>query len=500
MRHTGRMATRRGFLAALAAPAIAQSQARVEQWGLFETTLRGPQTGNPFDVVLTARFRRASRIVEVDGFHDGAGDYRIRFSPPEQGEWTWETRSSAAELTNRRGSFVCFAPGQGNHGPVGVRETHHFAYADGAIYRPFGTTCYAWTHQPAEMQRQTLATLAPSPFNKLRMCVFPKHYAYNSNEPPYYPFTRDAQGRHDFARPDPAFWRHLESRILGLQRLGIEADLILFHPYDRWGYANMGAEADARYVRYAVARLAAFRNVWWSMANEYNFVKTRSVDEWEQLAALVKSKDPYGRLISIHNGGELENLYDHSRPWITHVSVQSRQMTQGRALRERYRKPVIYDECQYEGNLPRRWGDISAREMVNRFWQAAMEGCYAGHGETYLAPGDAIWWSKGGVLRGESAARIGFLRRILDEGPARGLTPRASYYPSAGAGEEFFLYYFDFHQPASFAFDLPKDSRFQIDLIDPWEMTLAPKGVFAAGTPVELPSRPYLAARCRRSG
>ncbi len=505
------MTTRRGFLSAwAAAPALAQSPARVEQWGLFESSFRGPQSDNPFaGVVLTVRFRRGDRLMEADGFYDGSGDYRVRFSPPEQGEWTWETHSNARDLSGRRGSFLCVGPGRGNRGPVQVRETHHFAYADGSAYRPFGTTCYAWTHQTPELQQQTLATLAKSPFNKMRMCVFPKHYAYNANEPQLYPFARDAQGKSDFTRPNPAFWRHIETRILGLQRLGIEADLILFHPYDRWGFANMGPDADARYVRYAVARMAAYRNVWWSMANEYNFVKTRTVEEWERLAALVRSKDPYGRLMSIHNGGELENLYDHTRPWITHVSVQSRQMTLGRTLRERYRKPVIYDECQYEGNLPRRWGDISAREMTHRFWQAAMEGCYAGHGETYLpppapaglAPGDVIWWSKGGVLRGESAPRIAFLRRILEEGPARGLAPRVSYYPSAGVEGEYYLYYFDFHQPASYAFELPKSGRFRVDLIDPWEMTVAPvAGEFQGEARVDLPSRPYLAARCRRVG
>ena len=33
----------------------------------------------------------------------------------------------------------------------------------------------------------------------------------------------------------------------------------------------MPAEADDRYLRYAVARLAAYRNVWWSLANECDF-------------------------------------------------------------------------------------------------------------------------------------------------------------------------------------------------------------------------------------
>jgi hypothetical protein len=47
-----------------------------------------------------------------------------------------------------------------------------------------------------------------------------------------------------------------------LQALGIQADLILFHPYDYWCYARMPPEADERYLRYAAARLAAYRNVW----------------------------------------------------------------------------------------------------------------------------------------------------------------------------------------------------------------------------------------------
>jgi hypothetical protein len=34
-------------------------------------------------------------------------------------------------------------------------------------------------HQSEELQRQTLETLRTAPFNKIRMCVFPKSYEYN---------------------------------------------------------------------------------------------------------------------------------------------------------------------------------------------------------------------------------------------------------------------------------------------------------------------------------
>ena len=51
--------------------------------------------------------------------------------------------------------------------------------ADGTPFYPFGTTCYAWIHQPEALQRQTLESLAQNPFNKVRMCVFPKWYDHS---------------------------------------------------------------------------------------------------------------------------------------------------------------------------------------------------------------------------------------------------------------------------------------------------------------------------------
>ena len=33
-------------------------------------------------------------------------------------------------------------------------------------------------------------------------------------------------------------------------------------------------------------------------------------------------------------------------------------MNGGVRFREQYRKPVIYDECKYEGNIPQGWGNL----------------------------------------------------------------------------------------------------------------------------------------------
>ena len=59
--------------------------------------------------------------------------------------------------------------------------------------------------------------------------------------------------------------------------LGIEADLIVMHPYDRWGFSMMSKEEDDLYWKYVIARFAAYRNVWWSLANEYDLMPQKSL-------------------------------------------------------------------------------------------------------------------------------------------------------------------------------------------------------------------------------
>ena len=221
--------------------------ADVEQWGLWETSLEGPRDGNPYlDVQLSAEFVQDGRRVTVPGFYDGDGVYRVRFSPSTPGRWSYETQSNRPELHGRRGSLTAGPPAADNHGPVQVFNTHHLRYTDGSPYHQFGTTCYAWVHQTHELRRETIETLSTSPFNKIRFCVFPIAYAYNENDPELFAFFRKPDGRFDFDRPDPAFWRHFERCVLDLQQLGIEADVILWHPYDRWGFSEMSDPQDDR--------------------------------------------------------------------------------------------------------------------------------------------------------------------------------------------------------------------------------------------------------------
>jgi hypothetical protein len=458
---------------------LGASAADVERWDIFELTLQGPSGGNPFvDVRLSAEFRQGDRVFKPAGFYDGEGVYKVRFMPNATGQWDYVTRSNVSELNGRRGTFTCTEAGPDNHGPVRVHNTFQLAYADGTSHFSVGTTCYAWVHQGDAMEAQTLETLKTAPFNKMRMCVFPKDYSYNKNEPEFYAYEGDPPTDWDFKRFNPEFWHHFEKRVRQLRDMGIEADIIIFHPYDRWNFKKMGHENNLFYLKYLVARLAAYRNVWWSFANEFDLLDW-PMEDWDEYIKLVRDIDPYDHLRGIHNCRE---WYDHTKPWVTHSSIQDSDFRKAKEYRERYGKPAVYDECRYEGNIPMGWGNISAEQMVRNFWMGSLAGCYVGHGETYKHPEDLLWWAKGGVLRGQSPARIQFMKEIVEALPFGDMQPDFSNYPDVcmlAKSGECYLMYFPGKKPVSI--DLPGDRPYKLDGIDTWEMTEVPLGTAGAG-------------------
>lgn len=496
--------------------------AQVQRWGMFELTVQGPDAGNPYvDQSVDAVFSCAGEKVQVKGFYDGDGVYKVRFMPSFEGEYTFSLTASFALQAS--GQFVVTKASTGNHGPVRVANTWHFAYEDGTPYYSIGTTCYVWTWQNDDVIAQTLETLRNSAFNKIRFCVFPKHYDYNLTEPRSYPYegapmdssvltpdnfyqyTGKTEGNTwDFTRFNPRHFRHLDKCIEQLQEMGIEADLILLHPYDRWGFSRMSREDDERYIRYMTARYSAYRNVWWSLANEYDLMSAKTLSDWEHIASTICATDPYHHLRSIHN---CVHFYDHHRPWITHCSIQRQDLYKSAELvsswREQYRKPVVLDEICYEGDIQHGWGNISGEELVRRFWEASLRGGYPGHGETYLHHHGLLWWSHGGKLYGESYLRFAFLLNILKQTPGIGLkqSGRCAWDEVCAEPEEerynghYYLYYYSFMQPSFREYRLNEEEQYDVYVIDTWQMTRTHAGVFSGAFRLTLPAKPYMAVQ-----
>lgn len=422
------------------------------------------------------------------------------------------------------------------HGMVKAVDTH-FEYEDGTFFYPFGTTIYALAHQTPELMEQTFETLKNAPFNKVRMCVFPKHYRYNNNEPRFYPFEKREDGSWNPEKPVKEYWDNLENVIKRLDEMEIQADLVLFHSYDNWGFATMPQEDNLKYLDYCLKRLGDLDNVWWSLANEYDLLLAEiSMEDWYEIEEFVASHNPKGHLISNHN---CFKTWDMGRKNITHGSYQIKGLAFVADNIMKYNKPICVDECCYEGNLPEKWGNLSAEEMTARFWMAIASGAYCTHGETFLDENDIVWWAKGGKLKGQSPKRIGFLRDIvesfgqpivaqkediqavLDNLPEE---VKANYIDSP-AGRSF-LMALQNADPIEHAvlgafeheykgktkdqsiildylyqncagvqkFSMPKGKEYKIEVIDTWNMTR--ETVFEKASDyaeIKLPGRPYMA-------
>jgi hypothetical protein len=238
-------------------------------------------------------------------------------------------------------------------------------------------------------------------------------------------------------------------------------------------------------------------------------MRKKNASDWDRYASIVTENDPYGHLRSIHYS---KAPYDYTRVWCTHAGVQDYAFDKAASWRETYRKPVIFDEMMYEGNINSRWGNLSGQEKTRRFWLCIAAGVYGGHGETYVAESDiendeaVLWWSHGGKLKGASPQRLAFLRKITEEiattgGGQIGLTQlEPPYYPSAKRSrDEAFLFYFDFHQPLYYDFPLPEKGKYRAELIDPWAMAVTHlPGEFTGKTRLKLAGTPYMAVRFTR--
>ncbi|GAA1974831.1 DUF4038 domain-containing protein [Microbacterium pumilum] len=489
-----------------------------------ELVFDGPAMPIPADrTPLVAIFRDGDgREYRVPGFWDGGGRYVVRFAPEREGEWAWRTDSAEPLLDGHEGSLtVSAATGAG---PVRVAHGYHFAHADGTPFRPVGATAYNWLHQDEPLFSETIDSIAAAGFNKLRFMVFPQAGGYIEHFPALLPFE-NTDGMWDVARPVIPFFRRLDAAVTTLAERGIQADVLIFNAYDRgyFGFDRLTEEQDAAYLRYLVARLSAYPNVWWSLCNEFDQLE-RPAERWDRVGALLADIDPHQHLRSIHNW---EDLYDNNQSWVTHASVQNGSATTdfGRAnlYRDVWQKPVVLDEIKYEGDIPDRWGHLTGRELVHQFWIATVSGCYASHGESFVTPSGSLHMVEGGPLRGEAPRRLGFLRGILDDLVVAGLDPIDKWDDPAyvaGVARGQYLQYLGSSAPAEWSFRLPQGTLgarlevgdvFDVDVIDTWNMTVqSGAGRFVlddvqrndayarAAAPLELPAGEAVALRITR--
>lgn len=501
---------------------------KIEQWEIFELDLKTEQyVENPYiSTEIVGYFKNGNSEKKAHGYYTGEkGQYKLRFMAENIGEYTIRIKSNLSDLDDLEFGFICIENCEDKKGPVIVTEQYHFKYSSGENFYPFGTTSYVWNYQSKEMQSETLKSLKKSPFNKLRMCIFPKYYHYNLDSYKIAPFkeVKDTKEIKEYNRdlrhptkllfnPEKInyeFFDELEEQIIKLADLGIQVDLILFHPYDRWGYAQMGEYYDKLYLKYIVSRFGAFSNIWWSMANEYDLLENygqKSYKEFTELIKYTKSIDPYDHLMSIHNWYDPYYHYTNNSHWyahdsdeITHLSLQHSNLDFIPFWKEKYRKPLVIDECRYEGNLDLAWGNMTAKGMVTQFWKAICSGAYCSHGETYKSEKTTIWWAHGGKLIGESVERIRFLKDIVEREKLQ-ITQvhekNAHWETIIGKSnnQKYLIFCGENSQSSAVQLEYLDEGNYRVEIYDTWNMKLLDDSQIASkDTFIKLPQMERIA-------
>jgi hypothetical protein len=360
--------------------------------------------------------------------------------------------------------MISTAPAAGNHGFLrrDAQNPYSFVWDDGTRFFMWGQTYYELvrTARAAPVWQTALDNSRQYGMNKVRMLLYPWAAAETR-----YPDTQPFAGSNDAPDHDQLdilHWRTLDEIIRYLDTIGMVADLIVLTDADR----AFGTPAqDDRYLRFVIARFAAFHHVIWSLANEWNYTK-KSLSYFDALGEIVRSEDPWMadgpnlRPLSVHQQTRIDFQFFASR-WPVHAIIQYGLRNASYTLGDEWgnagirhnlgqNMPVVNDEYGYIGAAPESTGRAYDRAQHRRvIWGIAVGGGYGSAGDDRLFPPSgipifsAVW---------HDAPEYGDIRRLVDFFTTRGIpywkmssqnsivASGARVYALAWAGREYVIY------------------------------------------------------------
>ena len=431
------MKTHLGVLSLASALSVLAAEPRVEFaadpevacYDFLEVSLNVSHSSakNPFtDALVTGSFNlRGEKPIAVDGFCDSTDGsvQRIRFMPSKPGtyDYTVNYREGAFEKTHQ-GTFQAKDAKKKGVVRVDPEFPAHFQW-DGSKERFFwnGTTTYWLAGWDDDTIRQSIDRLDKLKVTRIRAALSGRVKDGRAWFEPVVPTDKFsfflepwvARNPSSLEKPDfdvtrfnLAYWQKWERLLAHARSKDIVVSVIFYvdgrRPgVDPFGKAGMGGADEQRYYRYAVARLAPFRNVMWDVANEYRLFRD---DAWaEKMGAFVKQCDPYDHLTSTHGHGDFRF---RKSAWADFAMFQSWDeyggydfMLKNRVEQEKTGRviPQVNEEYGYEDHYPQGWGEnrkAPARSAENRArlaWEMYLAGGYQTTGERANAKGGGGW-------------------------------------------------------------------------------------------------------------
>ncbi len=515
------------------------AQQFIRTWDVYEITLEsGKLPSNPYQSLLTegrpayvtAVFTGISgecsgKTVTVPGFWDGGKIWKIRFAPPMAGTWKYVTVSADKKMSLKSGQVIVtgWNDGELKSNPArrgfifvnktGSRAGRYFTYSDGTPFLWIADTWWDWTNRKIKFEsfKKLVDTRSEQGFNVGQLFFAGNGWSRESS-------LLDTS----YNSPDIIQIQNVEKMIAYANSKGIT---VWIHAWwSREGInKSIGEEKMIRWWRYVVHRLHAY-NVIWVLAGEYNMNNYGGfpLDFWNRLGEIIKSEDPYKRIISAHptppmwNGGAEAPQWStaeaiHNQQWLDYNQSQTGHARWcnelipeiiNRAYNMKPAKPVVVTEPWYEFIE----GNPTAMDIRFGAWSAVMSGA-AGHsyggGHIWRAhlperptgvgswPMDTDFATNTMLYPG--AVSVGFMGKYLRKIEWWKLEPRPglvkdnpSYFCLAIPGKEY-LFYLRYGGSVKVDLgDFPSSAKYQFEWIDLVNSRESKTGTISGGKMVEI--------------
>ncbi len=418
-----------------------------------------PSAEVELDVVFRGPDGREQR---VPAFWAGGNAWRVRFSSPTPGEYTWHSLCSQPDdsgLHGREGTLEV-VPYDGDnplyqHGALRVADDRrHLAHTDGTPFFWLGDTWWMgfcsrlkWPHDWVCLGDDRVH----KGFSVIQIVagLFPDMGAFDErgNNDAGWPWTPG------FETLNPAWFDAADTKLNWLAKHGLVPCVV-----GCWAYYLpwMGLAKMKRHWRYLVARWGA-QPVVWCLAGEGAMPYYLSADRdgdialqrrgWTELARYVREIDPFGRLLSIHPTDlgtrqvEDPSVLDFDMLQTGHGDRASLPHTL-RCVEAAYAgqptMPVVNSEVCYEGI-----GESCRQEVVRlMFWSSVLGGAcgftYGANGLWQLnrkdqpygpSPHGMSWggptWEEAMALPG--SGQLGLAKQILAQWPYQRFEPHPEW-------------------------------------------------------------------------
>ena len=205
----------------------------------------------------------------------------------------------------------------------------------------------------------------------------------------------------DYSRFQVSYWQKFERAL----RFARDRDMIfslVLDMNDSRVHPAPASDDEHRFIRYAIARFAAFSNITWDLGDDLD--QYRDPAWTHATGTLIKQWDPYQHLATSH---PVDNVHqDRTSPWFDFTSFQEWSRTQHAFMLAQRKQqqslgriiPQTNEEYGYEDHYP-MWakglGSESADTLRRTAWEIVMAGGYQTAGET-ARRGTNVWPDSGG--------------------------------------------------------------------------------------------------------